>query len=227
MDYLALFSRAVQESGIAGADPTTVLNQASRRKKMVDWVKQAWIDIQLMRPNWLFMNSQFSFATVVALRDYLASSYGISDMKLWDTSSFLIYETAVGESDQNTLLYLPYGKWRAQYRSQMGDRSDGRPQLFTILPNNQVRFEPRPDKIYTIEGDYKRSTQEFTANTDVPTNLPDDFHMIIVWKALMDYAFKENAPDTLEQAEVNFGNLLVRLEIEQLPKFDTDYQALA
>ncbi len=227
MNYLELFTRAIQESGIAGADPTTVLNQTSRRKKMVDWVQQAWVDIQLMRGDWLFMHSQFSFDTVVATRDYLAASYGISDMKLWDTGSFLIYETAKGESDQNNLGHLSYGKWREQYRARMGDRDDGRPQLITILPDNQVRFEPRPDKIYTIEGDYKRATQEFSANADVPTNLPDDFHMIIVWQALKYYAFKENAPDTLEQAEINFDALLVRLEIEQLPTFNEDFQALA
>ena len=92
---------------------------------------------------------------------------------------------------------------------------------------NKIRFEPMPDKVYTIEGEYKRSTQVLALDADVPTNLPDDFHMAIVWQALTYYGFYENAPEVLEEAETKFGNLLIRLEIEQLPEFSEDYEALA
>ncbi|RLD03432.1 MAG: hypothetical protein DRI65_12890 [Chloroflexota bacterium] len=227
MNYLALCQRVVQEAGITGGGPTTVENQSGQLAKVVGWVQQAWTDIQLMRDNWNFMQEEFTFNTVAATRDYLAADYSITDMKLWDTGSFLIYETALGESDQNELRYKTYGRWRDEHRNRMNDRPDERPQLFTLMSNNKVRFEPRPDKEYTIDGDYKRSSQEFTANTDVPTNLPDDFHMIIVWQALKYCGFYEDAPDVLDEAETNFDNLLLRLEIEQLPEFSEDYKALA
>ena len=109
----------------------------------------------------------------------------------------------------------------------MEARAADKPQLFTILPNNKVRFEPMPDAIYTIDGEYKRSTQTFAANDDVPTNLPDDFHMIIVWQALKYWGFHQDAPDVLDMAETNFDNLLLRLEEEQLPAFSEDYPSLA
>jgi len=227
MDYLALFARAIQEAGIAGSDPTTVLNQTSRRKKMVDWVSTAWEDIQLMRPNWNFMWKEFSLSTVAANRDYLASSYGISDLALWDTGSFLIYEAAKDENDQNELLHIAYPRWRGEYRRGMGARDDSRPQNFTILPNNQIRFEPRPDKIYTVEGEYKRSTQVFSANTDVPTGLPNDYHMMIVWRALHYYAQRYEMPYSIDEAETKFDDLLFRLEQEELPPFSEDFEALA
>lgn len=227
MDFLALCKRARYEAGISGDGPSTVLNQSGQLGRVVNWVAEAWRDIQLMRPNWLFMHSEFTLNTVAATRDYLASDYAITDLKLWDTGSFLIYKTATGVSDQNELIYLPYKRWRSEYRVRMDDRADERPILFTILPDNKIRFEPRPDDIYTIEGEYKRTTQLFAADTDVPTNLPDDFHMAIVWQALTYYGFYENAPEVLDQAETKFGDLLIRLELEQLPEFSEDYEALA
>ena len=227
MNFLTICKRVVQEAGISGGGPTTVLNQTGQLRKAVDWTVQAWIDIQLSRPSWLFMNKQFTFNTVIGTRDYLAADYSITDVKLWDTGSFLIYETAIGTSDEGGLAFLPYGKWRDRYRAQMTARTNDRPQLFTVLTDNRVRFEPSPSKIFTISGDYKRSTQTFTADADVPTNLPEDFHMIIVWAALKYYAFYENAPEVLEGAERAYDGLLHRLEIEQLPEMDLDFRALA
>jgi hypothetical protein len=227
MNFLELCQRVRQEAGVAGSGPTTVVTQTGQLGKIVGWTAQAWVEIQLLRPNWNFMNESFSFATVAATRDYLAADYSITDLKLWDYDSFLIYETAIGESDQNELTYYPYKVWRPRYRNRMNDRNDDRPQLFTILQNNNIRFEPRPDKAYTIEGEYKRTTQEFTADADIPTNLPDDFHMIIVWQALKYYGFYENAPEVLDEAETNFDNLLFRLEAEQLPEMSEDFEAIA
>ena len=227
MTFLELCVKARQEAGITGAGPTSVLNQSGQLGRLVDWVDTAWQDIQLMRPDWLFMNSEFTFNTIADTRDYLAADSAITDMKLWDTGSFHIHDPATGYTDQNGLPFQAYKRWRANFRNQMQARGTDRPQLFTMLPGNKIRFEPMPDKVYTIEGEYKRSTQVLALDADVPTNLPDDFHMAIVWQALTYYGFYENAPEVLEEAETKFGNLLIRLEIEQLPEFSEDYEALA
>ncbi len=227
MTYLELCVRLREESGITGAGPTQVTDQTGQLLRIVNWVQQAWIEIQLMRPNWNFMHSEFTFDTIADTRDYLAADYSITDMKLWDENSFIAYETAIGESSQFPLIHLPYGTWRDTYRVGMNERVSDKPVYMTILPTNKIRFEPAPDTIYTVEGDYKRSTQRFVADADVPTNLPDDFHMLIVWQALKNYAFYENASEVLEEAEVNFDNLLFRLELEQLPEMSEDREPLA
>lgn len=226
MNYLQLCQRTRQEAGIAGAGPTTVLNQTGQLQRIVGYVQQEWENVQQYRPNWLFMHSDFTFDTVAATRDYLAADEGITDLKLWDTESFLIYETSVGEADQNLLPYLAYGAWRQQYRSQMNVREDNRPSFFTILPDNKIRFETRPDKIYTLDGEYKRTTQVFSADADVPTNLPDDFHMIIVWGALKRHAEFESAPELMEKGETEYDAMMHRLGIDQLPDFDVAFPSL-
>jgi hypothetical protein len=229
MTYLQLCQRARQEAGIPGNGPSAVTGQTGKLGKLVDWVSQAWIDIQLKRPNWLFMWEEFSFDTIADQRDYLASTLAapITDLSLWDRNSFLIYKTSLDANDQNRLRPIDYGYWRQQYRVGMDVRATDRPQMFTILPNNKIRFEPVSDVPYTIDGEYKRTAQVLAADADVLTNFPDDFQMIVVWQALKYYASFEDAPEVMDEAETNFDNLLVRLEAEQLPTMSEDYQALA
>lgn len=227
MTYLDLCKRVRQEAGIQGEGPTTVLDQVGMLKKVTDWVQRAWIDIQLMRGNWNFMWAEFTFNTNTTDRDYLAADVSITDLHLWDEQSFQIHDPAIGYTDQNELVFHTYAGWRAKYRRQMEARPVDRPQLLTILPDKKIRFEPKPDKIYTLEGDYKRSAQTFTANGDLPTGLPDDYHMIIVWQALKEYGYHKLAPEKLDQAETEFDSLLYRLEDEELPQMSEDYQALA
>jgi len=225
--YLQLCARLRQEAGISGNGPTSVLNQTGPLSNVINWIQQAWIDIQQKRPNWLFMNAEFIFDTIANQRDYIAADFAITDLKLWDLESFLLYNKSVGVTDQKKIIFLDYSYWRNFYRAQMDARPADRIQYLTVLANNTIRFEPKPDTIYTIEGEYKKSTQIFSADADTPTGLPDDFHMIIVWQALKTYAHFEDAPEVLSQAEINFDNLLNRLEIEQLPAFSEDREPLA
>jgi len=228
MNYLELCVRVREEAGITGSGPSSVTDQAGQLLRVVNWVQQAWVEIQLMRPNWNFMRGEFTFDTTIDKRDYLAADESITDLKLWDQESFMYYETALGEIDQKPLIYLPYATWRSNFRVGMNVRPADSPLYITVLPDtNEIRFEPKPDDIYTIEGDYKKSTQALTAADDELTNFPDDFHMLVVWQALKSYGFYENAPEVLEEAEINFDNLLYRLEIEQLPAMSEDREPLA
>ncbi len=229
MNYLQLCVRLREEADISGGGPTSVLNQSGQLKNITNWIQQSWIDIQQKRPNWEFMRSEFTFDTVIGQRDYEAAVLAtpITDLKLWDLESFLVYDKALGELDQKKIINISYSYWRDVYRAQMNARPTNRIQYMTRLPDNKIRFEPSPDAIYTIDGEYKRSTQTFTDDLDVPTNLPEDFHALIVWGALKYYALFENAPEVLEQAEMFYDGLMNRLELEQLPVMREDREPLA
>lgn len=227
MTFLDLCKRLRREGGLSGTGPDAVTSTNSQDERVIGWVQEAWVDIQRMRPNWLFMNVIATFDTATGVRDYLASDKSITDLSLWDKESFYVRDTALTEDDQNALPYIDYREWRYSYRQGMATRTNDRPQMFTILPDNKLRMEPAPDKAYTLDFDYKRVAQNFAANGDTPTNLPDDFHMIIVWQALKYLADHENSPEHMDKAEMNFDNLLTRLEKEQLPDMSLAYQTLA
>lgn len=227
MNFLQLCQALRREAGISGSGPSAVTGQTGQLEKIVEWIRQSWVEIQESRTDWLFMNASFSFSTVASTRDYTAAGKGISDLKSWDTRSFLIYDPDIGASDEGPLAYAQYPKWRDQFRAGMAARDAGRPTLFTLLPDNSVRFEPMPDGIYTISGEYKRKTQHFSAAGDEPTGLPEDYHMIIVWQGLQKFAAFYNAPELLDKGETNYDRLLFPLEHNQLPEMDLDFRSLA
>ena len=234
MNYLALCQRVREEAGITGSGPTTVLNQSGQLLKLVNWVSQAWVEIQLMRPNWLFMHESGGFFLDAGTKLYDPADKGITDVKLWDTGSLLYSELplASGNAYSHILEYVPFARYsRLHMVERFNTPDDDRPVHFTIKPDNQIELYPAPAAVtghsMFLNFDYKRSTQQFAADADVPTNLPDDFHMMIVWQALKYYGFYENAPEVLDEAETNFDNLLLRLENEQLPEMSEDFEALA
>ena len=212
---------------MAGGGPTTITGQTDLVAKIITWVQQAWIDIQLMRPNWNFMMEDFTFPTVADQRDYTADDNSITDLALWDTESFLIFLTSTGASEEHFLVYRKYREWREQYRAGMAARDAGYPQIITIMPSTALRLEPKPNAIYTLSGEYKRTAQTLTAESDLPTGLPDNFHPIIVWRALQYYASFEDAPEVADMAETKFDDLLLRLENEELPTMSEAYDTLA
>ncbi len=227
MNYLALCKRVRQEAGLAGDGPSAVTGQTGKLKRIVDWVNQAWVDIQTLRPDWQFMINEFDFNTQVAKRDYTGVDAGLADLNLWDINSFFMYDTTVGADDEQDLPFLLYPYWRDRYKARMDSRDDTRPVLFTILKNNSLRFEGRPDGIYRVRGEYKRATQFLVADGDDPTSLPTDYHMIIVWQAMKYYASYYNAPEVMDEAETGFDTLLYPLEREQLPMLDMNFRTLA
>ncbi len=228
MTYLQLCQSLRETCGIQGSGtPTTVVGQVGILYDVVNWVARAWVDVQVLRPNWNFMWAEFEFDTNATDRDYAAADVSITDLERWDTDSFLIMLKATGVSNQNELTFYTYAKWRDRYRNRMADRPDERPQLFTELPDKKIRFEPKPDDIYTIQGEYKKIAQNFTADGDTPNGLPNDLHLMIMWLALTKYGYKKAAPEKLDQAENEFDTLLFRLEADELPIFSEDFQALA
>lgn len=231
LTYLQLCQRLVQEAEISGGGPSSVLNQTMTLGRVTKWIKQAWSDIQIMRPNWNFMWEEFSFDLVAGTRDYLAADQLITDLGRWDahadTRTFLLYLTATGASDEGYIEYRRYRDWRNEYRAGMAARDQGRPTIITALPDKKLRVEPVPDAVYTLSGQYYRTAQVLAVDADLPTGLPDDFHEIIVWQALKYYASSQDGPEVMDEAETKFDDMLLRLEADELPEMSEAYETLA
>ena len=75
---------------------------------------------------------------------------------------------------------------------------------------------PIPDAVYTVNGEYYMDMQTMTLDADIPI-LPD-YHMAIVWKALMYYGAFEGAPEVYAHGQEQYEKLLSKLEINQLEK---------
>ena len=91
-----------------------------------------------------------------------------------------------------------------------------RPIEITIDPQKALRVGPMPVTGYTVLGDYFLAPAYFTADDDVPA-LPPRFHMMIVWKALLDYAGYEESNPVVLRAQRKLRVFERALAQNQLP----------
>lgn len=224
MNYLQLCQRVRQESGgVAGtsSSPAAVTGQVGQLAKIVSWTNDAWRDLWLKHDDWLFKRGDFSLPLVAADNDYAASdcSPTVTDLAQWDDESMRIYLTSAGVSDETFLSRMEYADWRNVWN--IGSQTPSRPNVVTVKPTLHLGFGPVADAAYVVTGEYLKSFTDMAANADVPTGLPSDFHMCIVYRALEKYAADEGAPEVYAAHRSNHKVMEAKLERQQLPKWRT------
>ena len=232
MNFLQIAQRLRVESGLTSSisvSPTTVVAQAGELARIVNWAKDAYTDLQTSKTNWRWLRSRFTIPTVAGTDTYAytaatdqISSSTISRFARWiplaDTGEphLTCYRTATGVSDEQMVYFMPWPDFRDEYKRRT--QNNGRPLHFTIDPQNNLVFGPKPDAIYTVVGEYQKSAQTLALDADTP-EMPSDYHMLIVWNALLDYAGYSAAPEAFTRAQVKAKPLKSGLEIDQLPDF--------
>jgi len=225
MTWLDAVNRVRREAGVSGSNLASIGGTISAENTRIkDWVNEAWIDIQRLRPDWKFMLSDFAFNTVAATSDYTAATLStpLTRFKSWKRDTFRAYLTATGFSDEQIVPFLDFSSFRDMYLFGNMRSTTGRPVLFSVDQDKHLRIGPIPDAVYTVNGQYYRLATGFTAETDTPqTTAPlfeEDFHMLIVWKALESYGFYESASEVLLRAQTEAQKIMSRLTIDEMPE---------
>jgi hypothetical protein len=230
--FLQLAQKLARESGTVQGDatPSSVVNQTGRLLKVVNWVIDAWKEIQNLHPSWRFRLKEFDGQTLTLnTMEYTAATLNITDHHDWIQGAkadepYWIYDPDIGESDQSALTWLDWGDFRRQYRK--GTHTAARPVHFSVSPTGNLYIGPKPDKAYPIEGQYIRTPQALAANDEVPI-CKEAFHEIIVWYALVYLAEHDEAAFSVATAQRKYDNYLADLEGSELPRPTTAGTALA
>lgn len=220
MNFLQLSQRLRQEAGLTGSGPTTVVGQTGISKQIVDWINTAYIDILSQHTYWHFMQDDFSFDLVASQRAYSITETGVTDLKNWkvnDYGSFRIYLTSAGITNEQYLYPILWDDYRQMYLYGATRTAEGFPSYFSVQPDKGLNFYLVPDSIYTVTGEYFKKPAELAADADEPL-IPDEFHMLIVWRALMLYAGFDAANEKYALGKNEYTKMLMRLEIDQLPQ---------
>jgi hypothetical protein len=64
-------------------------------------------------------------------------------------------------------------------------------------------------------GDYYRKPEVLVNNTDIP-RIPDEYHMVIVWRAVALWSASEENPSLYQTATANFNALMMKMEATEL-----------
>lgn len=221
MNYLQLAQRLAVECGVTGSI-STVVGQTGMYAKLINWVNDAWLEIQGMHDNWNWMREPFAFNTVANTGNYDPNSITntvtgspMTDLRYWWPDTFRCQKVSIGVQDEQWLVEWEYQVFRNTYRFNV--QVPGRPVVFAIMPNDKkVMLGQIPDDVYQISGEYQVLPTSLVADTDVPA-IPTHLHLAIVYKAMQFYGLYEAAPEVLSKGNTEFSRLMNQLEREQLP----------
>lgn len=223
--FLQLCQDLRQEAGISGTGPTTTIGQSGQLKKVVDWIKSAWNDIQGHRDQWKFMRTSFSFDTTSGNALYerdQVSALNLADFFIED--NFTIYLKSDGVANEIELSFMEYDDFRVMY--ERGSIEDNVPCAITVTPAGELKVGPAPNGIYTIQGEFYRTQQALADNADIPI-MPTRFHRLIMLRALIFYGQHEEAVSIQNTSHAEYENMMYDLERRQLPKLSAESGPLA
>ena len=221
MNLLELTQTVARFSGTV--DPrsiTTAANSRGRIRTIVEFVREAWLEIQNEASQWRFLTRALpDTATLVAgIPAVTAESLIPSEVDLWAqwllgsgatrTVPLSVWPLATTETPENRsaerdLDILGWNDFRQSYRVgvQAETPTMGQPRVVAIDPQDRLQFWPHPDQDYRLAGTYRRLPQELVADETIPIILPNH-HMVIVRAALLKlYRHDEAPPQALYNAE--------------------------
>jgi len=221
-----------REANVAGGENaiTTTVGQTGHLGRIVNYVKQAWIEVQNLHQHtglsWRWMRVGFTLTTVDSQAEY---SYGdgaiVDDLTATQIARFRnwmikdyddppkIYLQSAGEGTEGWLTYIDWNDFKYLFR--IGTQNDAFPAYITINPQNQIVLGPTPNGVYVISGDFMRGAQVFQADNDVP-DLPESFEDVIMYRALSKYGLNRNAIEAITAGEDGYATYLGALEGDQL-----------
>ena len=211
MNLLAIVQALHYEAKLPGSAPDAVAGQTGRDADLVRWSIEAWNDIQRDKDGrWKWMLSKWTVQTVASTASYafgsitdVGDSAVISRFRAWDLDDEkqpFIYLTSDGVA---TEVEIPISHWN-EFRSLYvkATHTAGVPAQMSVSPDDLLYLGPTPDAVYTFSGDYWKSNQEMTVDADIP-EMPTDYHMLIVYRALVKYGYNIVAQEILARAQVD------------------------
>lgn len=217
MNFLQLAQRVKVESGLAGPGPSSVSTPTLSEQRIFAWVNWAARDITLQREDWRWRRGSATLASTTAQVN-TATDFGITDFASWKMGTRFYkpsaYRIADGASTEHELQWLDYDQFRKNYI--IGTPATANVQCWSISPDEEFLLGPTPDAAHFVRADYVKDYTDMTADADTPA-IPARFHMLIVWRALKEYAGYDAASEVLLRAESNYTAMwpqLVQSQIE-------------
>lgn len=223
MNFLQLCQRVASECGVSITGPSAVANQTGRLGQIVTWTAQSDLDIQTMHDDWKFMRGSFTVNTTASDGKYVfgdctdtASGSAITKFRIWcQDVPMRIYRTADGVGSETDLAFLSYEDWYSRYN--IGSQTDGYPFFWSIDKDNGLLLAAKPDGIYTVSGDYMKAATTLAADADTPA-FPADYHMAVVYRAMMKYGRYVGAQEIYNDGELEYRRVLNEMRRTQRPQ---------
>lgn len=206
MNFLQLVKKTVRKSAATIAVPTTVVGQTDIQALFVEWVQDAWKDIQMERLGLTWRTDlDQSLSLVSGTYEYGIGS-GLESINLNSLTCHLSNES------ESKIYHQTYTYYQREIDRVV--RASGKPKYFTLAPDDDnLIFWPNPDAAYTVLYEGIKDIEELDSTDDagagtsdliVPAGLKVIYHDAIVWQAVMSYAMHFEDGSKLAEAKIKF-----------------------
>ncbi len=230
MTFLELCQAYVREAGIDRSGtprPVSVQNQVGELASAVDWVRQAYIEIQRSKSNWAFLRGYFTLDTVDGQQKYAASDckdvstgQDVDRFAAWWLDDIenppKCYLKSTGRGGEYWMTYIERRYFNQLYAIGNNAIAKSMPAHIAIDFDRKLMLGLTPNDVYVVSGEYQKSAQVLTEDDDIP-EMPEDFHYLIVYEALRKYGGSDMAPEVLMRVETEGAALRSSLVSDQLP----------
>ena len=224
--FLELCVKTRRNCLIPGEGPSDVTTQEGELNELVNYVADAYLDVQNRRSSWRWLRRDFTFNTTAEDGIYefgdvtdVDAAAVISRFSKWHIDDVenppKVYLNSAGIGGERWLIYTPWQWFNTIYG--IGTQNSGPPVHITIDPQDRIRLGPVPDDIFTITGEFFRSAQILAADDELP-EMPSQYHDLIVYLAMQKYGMGEAAAEVVSRGNQEARRILRQLELNQMPQ---------
>jgi len=219
--YLEIVQDFVSEVGVAGGtgpiDLATGL-ESSGVSRVIQYVREAHLSICTMWPDWDFLWLEETGTTtqdqVDAGATVLPSATPKPRRYKTQRHSFQIQS---GNAWRD-VRYLEWDDFKKIYRHGSPRTPSTTPNAWTFRPDRTIEFSHPIGGVFDYRYEYYREPPNLV-NDDDEIILPDGYDRLVLVRAKIIFAERENAPEIMQGSANEFDEMVTRLESNYLPGF--------
>jgi hypothetical protein len=183
-------------------------------KRIFDAVADSWRDLQQER-DWAWMRATLDVALTPDVSTYTGTGLGATRFKCWrpqdDTYCMYLYQSGSPNSIW-TVDQMQLDRFRHEYVYRTWGSTT--PNAWAEDETKQLLIGPAPNLAYMLRAEYWKGPQELADDAHIP-ELPERFHVLLVWLALQQAAFIDAAPEVKARADTNARTMKSQLMRDQ------------
>lgn len=220
MNYLALCKRLRSECGVQGDGPSAVTSQTGMYAKLVEWVSDAYTEIQAMPLDWNWLRAVLDLAVQAGVSQYTPGTApwntpaDAARIREFDDRNLYLVD---GAGNRSRVRVLTYTEFLRDYPNVTTPAA--RPSFLTMTPWGRVDFSSVPDQSYTLKAGVRLKPQVLSSDSDTPA-MPEEFHLAIVHRAKMKFATQRGDRALLADAQADWKRMFMTLAARCTPSIE-------
>lgn len=214
MNLLQLAQRLHRECRRSTAAPTSISGATERNARMFDRITDAWRELQNER-DWKWMRLTTDVALSIGQQTYSGTDMGLSRFRRWRREDSTYWPSLYIDGSPNSVWPMTFSNLDC-FRQNWIYRSMGSstPVAWSIDESERMLVGPAPAAAYKLRAEYWMEPLDLEADDDEP-DMPARFHLLLVWRGLIDEAKADAKPELLALAEQNYARMHMDLLLDQ------------